>query len=99
MNTEIRFDDITLTYVTIEEARTLRGLRLILGAYAIPGPWRESCKGLFDVKVIPYVSARCANRGAVETRFGADGTHSELIQASGPYAALYDLQQSGFSFL
>jgi ATP-binding cassette subfamily B protein len=28
-----------------------------------------------------------------------EGRHTELIQASGPYASLYNLQQSGFSFL
>ena len=94
MAREIGFDDITLTYVSLAEARRMGGLRLILGAYAIPGPWRESCKGLFDVKGIPYTCVRCSNGGAVETDFGANGAHSELIawtaQSSAPVAVWED---------
>jgi glutathione S-transferase len=90
MSDEIGFDDIKLDYATIAEARAMEGLRLVLGAYTIPGPWRESCKGLFDVKGIPYVCVRCSNAGAVETNFGADGSHSELLawtaQSSAPVA-------------
>lgn len=94
MQTEIGFDDIKLNYVSIADARGMEGLRLVLGAYTIPGPWRESCKGLFDVKGIPYTSVRCANEGAAETSFGADGSHSELIawtaQSSAPVAIWAD---------
>jgi glutathione S-transferase len=80
MAAEIMFDDTRIEYVSIREARALPGLRLVLGNYAIPGPWRESCKSIFDAKKIPYVSVRCSNPGASETSFGADGTHSELIE-------------------
>lgn len=94
MTTDIGFEDIKLEYVSIAEARKLGGLRLILGAYTIPGPWRESCKSLFDVKGIPYVPVRCSNEGASETSFGADGSHSELIawtaQSSAPVAIWED---------
>jgi glutathione S-transferase len=94
MSDEIGFDDIKINYVSIAEARAMGGLRLVLGGYAIPGPWRESCKGLFDVKGIPYTSVRCSNAGAAETSFGADGAHSELIawtaQSSAPVAIWED---------
>ncbi len=94
MTTDIGFDDITVDYVSIAAARAMGGLRLVLGAYTIPGPWRESCKCLFDVKGIPYTSVRCSNEGASETGFGADGTHSELIawtaQSSAPVAIWED---------
>lgn len=94
MTREIGFDDITQDYITLAEARRRGGLRLILGAYAIPGPWRESCKGLFDVKGIPYTCVRCSNEDAVETDFGANGGHSELIawtaQSSAPVAVWED---------
>ncbi|MBX9605178.1 MAG: hypothetical protein K2Y51_03085 [Gammaproteobacteria bacterium] len=94
MTREIGFNDITQDYITLAEARRRGGLRLILGAYAIPGPWRESCKSLFDVKGIPYTCVRCSNEDAVETDFGANGGHSELIawtaQSSAPVAVWED---------
>lgn len=94
MARDIGFDDIRLNYVSIAQARTMDGLRLVLGAYAVPGPWRESCKSLFDVKGIPYTCVRCSNEGAVETDFGANGGHSELIawtaQSSAPVAIWND---------
>jgi len=94
MARDIGFDDIQLNYVSIARARTMDGLRLVLGAYAVPGPWRESCKSLFDVKGIPYTCVRCSNEGAVETDFGANGGHSELIawtaQSSAPVAIWND---------
>ena len=52
MATDIMITDITLDYRPIAEARAMKGLRLVLGAYAVPGPWREACKGLFYVKKI-----------------------------------------------
>ena len=51
MTGQIELTDIKLNYVSIAEARKMTGLRLILGAYPIPGPWREACKALFHVKV------------------------------------------------
>jgi hypothetical protein len=94
MSTDIGFEDIKINYVSIAEARAMGGLRLVLGAYAIPGPWRESCKALFDVKGIAYTSVRCSNAGASETSFGAEGSHSELIewtaQSSAPVAVWQD---------
>ncbi len=81
------FDDIKLDYVHIATARTLPGLRLVLGAYAIPGPWREACKALFEVKGIAYIPVRTSNRGASDIDFGRDGTQSELSAWSGQSSA------------
>ena len=94
MSADILPTDTKLEYVSLAAARKMSGLRLVLGQYTIPGPWRESCKCLFDVKGIPYVSVRCSNAGAAETSFGADGSHSELIawtaQSSAPVAIWND---------
>jgi glutathione S-transferase len=77
----ISFTDIKLDYLSLEEARKESGLRLILGAYPVPGPWREACKSLFYVKKVPYLSVTTA---------GKDGTEKEIIewtaQASAPVA-------------
>ena len=47
MATEIGRDDYKLKYTSLAEAKNMSGLRLILGAHTIPGPWREACKSLF----------------------------------------------------
>ncbi|HEX4508562.1 MAG TPA: glutathione S-transferase C-terminal domain-containing protein [Burkholderiaceae bacterium] len=44
-------------FVSVEEARAARGLRLVL-AGNIPSPWSEAAKGAFDVKGINYVGVR-----------------------------------------
>ena len=46
-----------MDYVSVEEAKQLGGLRLVLTA-GVPGPWGEAAKGLFHVKKIPYVAVR-----------------------------------------
>ena len=85
MAEEIGLNSVKLKYVSIEEARSMTGLRLILGAYAVPGPWREACKGIFYVKKIPYVPVASA---------GKDGSDGELrkwtAQASAPVAVWND---------
>lgn len=90
MGPTIGFNDIKLEYLEIAEARQRNGLRLVLGAYAVPGPWREACKGLFDAKHIPYASVRTANAGASDLDFGINGSQSELYawtaQSSAPVA-------------
>ncbi len=77
--------DLKVRYTSIAEAKKLSGLRLILGAYAIPGPWREVCKGIFHVKKIPYTPVTAA---------GADGSERELrewtAQNSAPVAIWND---------
>jgi len=85
MATEIGRDDFKLKYASLAEAKNMSGLRLILGAHTIPGPWRETCKGIFYVKKIPYVPVASA---------GKDGSDRELrewtAQASAPVAIWND---------
>ena len=82
---DVKVSDVKLKYTSIREARTMPGLRLILGANAVPGPWREACKGIFHVKKIPYTPVASV---------GEDGTQRELIewtaQASAPVAIWND---------
>src|SRR5262249_39398434 len=56
----------------------MSGLRLILGAIAVPGPWREACKGIFHIKKVPYVAV---------TGVGADGTDRELVELTAQRSA------------
>jgi hypothetical protein len=76
---------VKLKYATIQEAKAMSGLRLILGANAVPGPWREACKGIFHVKKIPYTPVAAA---------GQDGSQRELVewtaQSSAPVAIWND---------
>lgn len=51
--------------VSIDEARQLPGLRLVLTA-GVPGPWGEMAKGFFQVKGIPYVPVAQEGGGANE---------------------------------
>jgi glutathione S-transferase len=85
MADKIAVNDVKLKYASIAEARKMDGLRLILGEVAVPGPWREACKGIFYVKKIPYTPVASA---------GADGSQRELIewtaQASAPVAIWND---------
>src|SRR5216684_6252181 len=85
MAEEIGLNSIKLQYVSIEEARSMTGLRLILCGYAVPGPWREACKGIFYVKKISYTSVASA---------GKDGSDRELrewtAQTSAPVAIWND---------
>jgi glutathione S-transferase len=43
-------------YVSIEQAVTMPGLRVVLPA-GIPGPWAEAVKGILYVKKIPFIRA------------------------------------------
>ncbi len=94
MAAQIEPTDIKLDYVSITAAKKLSGLRLVLGAYPIPGPWREACKGLFHVKGIPYTRVVTGNQGASDLQIGMNDSQSELIswtsQASAPVAIWND---------
>jgi len=85
MADKIALTDVKLKYATIQEAKAMSGLRLILGAMTVPGPWREACKGIFHVKKIPYTPVASA---------GQDGSPRELIewtaQSSAPVAIWHD---------
>lgn len=102
MDDDIGFDDISIDYLTISEARKRTGLRLILGNYPIPGPWRESCKGIFHVKGIPYKSVRTSNDDASDLMIGAENSQSELMewtgQSSAPVAIWNDERPRSFWF-
>src|SRR5258708_3794444 len=62
MDDKIALSDIKLKYATIPEAKAMPGLRLILGANAVPGPWREACKGILHVKKISYTPVASAGQ-------------------------------------
>lgn len=64
---EIGLDALTIEYASIEDAKQMSGLRLVLGNYAVPGPWREACKGLFYVKKIPYTPVVAASLDGNDT--------------------------------
>jgi len=85
MADKIAVNDTKLKYASIQDAKAMSGLRLILGANAVPGPWREACKGIFYVKKIPYTPVASA---------GQDGSQRELIewtaQSSAPVAIWND---------
>ena len=85
MAEEIGMDALKLEYASIEDAKKMSGLRLVLGAYPIPGPWREACKGFFYVKKIPYTPVVAAS---------LDGNDAELkewtAQSSAPVAIWND---------
>jgi hypothetical protein len=85
MSDKIAVTDVKLKYATIQEAKTMPGLRLILGAGTVPGPWREACKGIFYVKRVPYTPVASA---------GQDGSQRELLewtaQTSAPVAIWND---------
>ncbi len=88
MAREIDINDIRLEYTSIAQARQMPGLRIVLGAYADPGMWREACKGICHVKKLAYTPVVTANAGRSDAEFGLDGADSELrewtAQSSAP---------------
>ncbi|HEY4186048.1 MAG TPA: hypothetical protein VGP07_13320 [Polyangia bacterium] len=46
-----------MRFVTLDEARAARGLRLVVMANG-PSPWTEAAKGCFDVKGLDYLAVR-----------------------------------------
>lgn len=76
----IAIDDIKRHYVTIAEARRMDGLRIVLGAFTVPGPWHEACKGICYVKGLDYTPVRSANEGASDLQIGMGGSQSELVE-------------------
>ncbi len=77
---KIEDDDIKINYVTIREAREMSGLRIVLGAFAVPGPWHEACKSVFYVKGLDYTPVRSANEDASDIEVGMQGGQSELVE-------------------
>ncbi|MSQ69099.1 MAG: hypothetical protein EXR83_13100 [Gammaproteobacteria bacterium] len=83
----IEMTDIKLNYITIGEARARTGLRMVLGAYPIPGPWRESCKGVYYVKGLQYTPVKTANADASDLAIGMNASQSELLEWTGQSSA------------
>lgn len=76
----IQADDIRVDYIPIREAKQRSGLRIVLSAFAIPGPWHEACKGVYHVKGLDYTPVRSSNEGASDLMLGIGDTQSELIE-------------------
>ena len=81
----IGLDAITIDYASIEDAKKMSGLRLVLGNYAVPGPWREACKGLFYVKKISYTPVVAASLDGNDTAL-----REWTAQSSAPVAVWND---------
>ena len=54
-----------MDYVSVEKARPLDGLRLVLTG-GVPGPWSEAAKGLFRVRGVDYTPVFQEGGGANE---------------------------------
>lgn len=54
-----------MEYISVAEARTMSGLRLVLGV-GTPGPWSLSARALFDIRKVPFVPVRQELGGANE---------------------------------
>lgn len=83
----IELDEIKIDYKPIREAKSMSGLRVVLGAFPIPGPWFEACKSICYVKGLDYTPVRSSNEGASDLQIGMDGSHSELIEWTGQSSA------------
>ena len=79
MSDRIELSDIKNKYVAVEDARKMPGLRMVLGAYPVPGPWRESCKGMFYVKGVSYTCVNTANRDESELHLGMNAPQRESL--------------------
>lgn len=76
----IAADDTKLEYISIQEARAMSGLRMVLGEFALPAPWHESCKNIYYVKRLGFTLVRSANAGASDLQLGMSNSQSELIE-------------------
>lgn len=72
-----------MKYVTVDEGRNSRGLRLVL-SQGVPGPWGEAAKAIFRVKGLDYLAI--AQQGGGENAALREWTG----QVSAPVAAWED---------
>lgn len=79
----IEVDQVSREYITIEEAKRRDGLRILLPKITVPGPWFESCKGIYYVKGLDFVAVQGSNPGTPGIAIGMDGTQSQLIEWTG----------------
>ena len=81
-------EDIKLDYISIHEARAMSGLRMIVGAFAIPAPWHESCKNIYRIKGLDFTMVQSSNEGCSDLELGMNNSQSELYdwtsQSSAP---------------
>jgi glutathione S-transferase len=75
-------------WLTLQQAVSTPGVRLILARFGVPSPWSEFCRALFDVKRIDYqpVDGRDAegSYNALRTVSGQDSVPVVLIGAESP---------------
>lgn len=90
----IELGDTKIDYVPIRVAREMPGLRIVLAAFTIPGPWFESCKGIYHVKGLDYTAVRNSDENASDIQIGMNGSQSELVawtaQSSAPVVVWND---------
>ncbi|NNL68063.1 MAG: hypothetical protein HKP30_17575 [Myxococcales bacterium] len=67
-----------MEYRSVEEARTLPGLRLVLTP-GVPGPWGEAAKALFQLKGVPFVPVRQEPGGANEALYAWTGARNAPV--------------------
>ena len=70
-----------MRYLSIQEARNARGLRLVLSAH-VPGPWSESAKAMFRLRGVPFVPV------AQQMMMANDDLHDWLGIRNAPAAVL-----------
>ncbi|MEM7467067.1 MAG: hypothetical protein AAF387_09300 [Pseudomonadota bacterium] len=79
----IEFDQVSRSYITIDEAKKQSGLRILLPEIAVPGPWFESCKGIFYVKGLEFIAVKGSNPGTPGIAIGMNDTQSQLVEWTG----------------
>lgn len=74
-------------WLTLEEAISTAGVRLILARFGVPSPWSEFCRALFDTKRIAYrrVDGRDAE-GSYHALRALSGQESVPVVLIGPEA-------------
>lgn len=72
-------------YIEVEKAIPMQGLRVVLSP-GLPAPWSESCKGILQVKSIPYTKVRQDILGANEglIRWTAQATAPSVVWNNDP---------------
>ena len=79
----IEVDQVRREYISIDDAKQRDGLRMLLPEIAVPGPWFESCKGIYHVKGLDFVAVKGSNPGTPGIAIGQGGTQSQLVEWTG----------------
>ena len=73
-----------IQFVTVEEARTMPGLRVVMVG-TVPSPWGEAAKGVLHVNNVAYVAARMgAEMPAVQEWTGHDSAPIAVYEDETP---------------